>query len=152
MSGLEPFGLKCCRTAPSRSHCSAFRHEYLVASSSTGRAPAYSPCGNSIAFGKLLTAVVVGSYTNLESKTKRTSFDVLFVLAPQVGLEPTSCCNIGSVCASSRLPITVLLPLLFPRFFCHRQRSETSPRVRKAARRFVGSYSIFRRQNKKDIV
>ena len=57
-------------------------------------------------------------------------------MAPQVGLEPTSCCNIGSVCVSSHLPITVLLLLLFPRFFCHRQRSETSPRVRK---RLAGS-------------
>lgn len=59
--------------------------------------------------------------------TKKTTLWVVFSVAPPVGLEPTSCCNIGSVGATMRLPIAVLLPLLFPRCIAHRARSETSP-------------------------
>ena len=46
---LEPFGLKCCRTTPFWSYCSAFRHQSKLLVSSTGRSRLLCPCGNSYA-------------------------------------------------------------------------------------------------------
>ena len=52
-------GLKCCRTARLRSHCSAFRHESMLLSSATGSSRILSPCGNSYA-SQAVTSVVIG--------------------------------------------------------------------------------------------
>ena len=107
MSGLEPSVWHLSRSAHLRSHfsCAGTKADSLHLPPEA--VVCFALAVTTIAVGKVLTAVGDGSGSRLESNTKRTPYGVLFVLAPDVGLEPTVYKNPESLSRAERGKVTM---------------------------------------------